>query len=30
LKQALENQKTRASEFLKKVNEELKKKKGKK
>lgn len=30
LKEALENQKTRASEFLKKVNEELKKKKGKK
>lgn len=30
LKQALENQKTRASEFLKQVNEELKKKKGKK
>jgi len=30
LEQALENQKTRASEFLKKVNEELKKKKGKK
>lgn len=30
LKQALENQKTKASEFLKKVNEELKKKKAKK
>jgi len=30
LKEALENQKTRASEFLEKVNEELKKKKGKK
>ena len=30
LKEALENQKTRAFEFLKKVNEELKKKKGKK
>lgn len=30
LKEALENQRTRASEFLKKVNEELKKKKGKK
>jgi CRISPR-associated protein Csc2 len=30
LKEALKNQKTRASEFLKKVNEELKKKKGKK
>jgi len=30
LKQALETQKTRASEFLKKVNEELKKKKDKK
>ena len=30
LKEVLENQKTRASEFLKKVNEELKKKKGKK
>lgn len=30
LKEALENQKTRASEFLRKVNEELKKKKGKK
>jgi CRISPR-associated protein Csc2 len=30
LKEALENQKTKASEFLKKVNEELKKKKAKK
>lgn len=30
LKEALENQKTRAFEFLKKVNDELKKKKGKK
>lgn len=30
LKETLENQKTRASEFLMKVNEELKKKKGKK